>query len=261
MGAYSKTENVSDELLVSRIEDIALSCEKNGIPRFCGFFDARQKKLALKAASRYGFCRFKCWGGYPEAERVLIGVLPGDDFEDEQDDGESRFPVVSVKLKYPERACLTHRDILGAIMSLGLKRDAVGDILIFENFSVVYLKTEMLNYVLSQFDRIGRYNVKCEINDCDNLPIKYNFKEIRGTIASERIDCALSCLLKLSRSNCVELIKRGHVKVEYETCESPSRNIKKDYVITVAGHGKYIIVEIGPQTRKGRYNFLAKKYV
>ena len=49
---------------------------------------------------------------------------------------------------------LSHRDYLGALMSLGIERKTLGDILTHEDEAVIFLKKSITPYVLENLDKV-----------------------------------------------------------------------------------------------------------
>ena len=68
---------------------------------------------------------------------------------------EDIFPVGAVTFSFRKSDTLTHRDILGALMSLEIKRELLGDILTAEGYAVVFVHENAIELV-SSVDKIGR---------------------------------------------------------------------------------------------------------
>lgn len=74
---------------------------------------------------------------------------------------EDIFPVGAVTFSFRKSDTLTHRDILGALMSLEIKRELLGDILTAEGYAVVFVHENAIELV-SSVDKIGRVGVTAE---------------------------------------------------------------------------------------------------
>ena len=142
----------SDDLLLrSRIKDTVRLCDKRGVPCFLGFLDLREQAFAqhvLRGLAADAVCAF--WGGYPDAESAMLSVSPTYYTAEEAD-----YPLCAIAFRYRTQKTLTHRDILGTLMSHGIRRDAVGDILCGDGISVVFARSEICPFICDQVDRIG----------------------------------------------------------------------------------------------------------
>ena len=88
------------------------------------------------------------WGGYEDAQRRMFAAFPKELLPDSE-----RFPVISIYLSFRKEDSLSHRDFLGALMGLGIKREALGDILVGEGRCVLFCKEEIANFVETQLTK------------------------------------------------------------------------------------------------------------
>lgn len=245
----------SDNILRSRIEDVVRLCDKRTTPCYLGFLDLREKAAAqtilatLVDEDSYAF-----YGGYTEAERSLLAVFPAY-FPPEDAD----YPLRAVAFHYRTQRQLTHRDVLGTLMSAGIRRDAIGDILCGDGVSIVFVRNEIADYICEQIDRIGGEGVRITPNYAGDLPIHIEYEPIHETVAAPRLDCIVKALIHCSREKAAELIRIGSVSVNHRPCESVSTTIQEQTTISIRGYGRYVIQQIGPLTKKGRWTLLAGK--
>ena len=133
----------NDELFCSKIEDMTSLCFTRQKPVFSQFLTESQQALAKKVLQSIYFENYVFFGGSESSERKVLGV-----FYDEPE--RSAFPVSAIEFKYRPCDKLTHRDFLGTLMSLGIERDTVGDILVDNGRTVVFVKSELKDYIESQ---------------------------------------------------------------------------------------------------------------
>ena len=241
------------ELFVARINDIADICEKTCRPKYIGFLSPEQGVLATQILSKRAV-RFELSGGYPDASRVILGCFP--DWMD-----ETVFPITAVSFNYRKTDTLHHRDFLGSLMALGIKRETVGDILIEEGRAVAFLADEITDYVLSQVEKIGRVGVTLETGFKEPLPQQSELREFTETVASLRLDCVVAAVGGFSRAAANEKIANGFVAVNSVTVEKSTRFVSGGDILTVRGSGKYIIDSVCDRTKKDRIILKYKKYV
>lgn len=254
--ASTSNPHKEDQLFHSRVEDTVRLCEKRHYAAFIGFLDEREQMEAELVLRRLCVESYRFFGGYDDAERRMLGVFPVDDMAD-----VSSFPLCTLAFHYRADKLLTHRDVLGTLMAAGLRRDAVGDILCEQGLAVVFLRKEICAYVCDQVTKIGGESVRIETDYVGELPAAHSFAEIRDTVASPRLDAVLSALLRCSREQSAQLIRSEAVSIDHTVVRSVSRSVEAAQKVSVRGYGKYIIDELGPETKKGRLRFLARKYI
>ncbi|MBR7133601.1 MAG: hypothetical protein IKD04_08745 [Clostridia bacterium] len=241
------------ELLVARIKDTADICDKTQKPKFLGFLSAEEAVLAERLL-KTSIVSFKLFGGYEDAQRVMLGCFP--DWVENR-----KFPITPITFTYRPVDTLSHRDFLGSLMALGLKREAVGDILIEQGKAVVFVTDEVADYIINQIQKIGRTGVISQLGYCSPLPQAGVLAEFSDTIASERLDCVISALCKISRGAAVEKISEGYVRVNSVLCEKITRTVVEGDVITVRGNGKFVADSLSDKTKKNRIVFKYRKYI
>ena len=245
-----------ERLFLERIRDLVELCDQRSIPRFSAFLDERQQRIAGSAGTLPGVnCGF--WGGFPGAERKMFAALP----EYCSPEDPALYPIRVITAEYPRQYTLTHRDFLGALMNLGLRREAVGDILVGEGRAVLFLWETVADLVLSELTKAGRVGLRLTEGCPDELPAAHSFQEIAGTVSSMRLDCVAALLIRESRETTARLIRSGMVTVNSAVEESVSFQISAGDKIAVRGHGKFRVCEIGPPTRKDRLHITCQKYI
>ena len=255
-----KTSQISptqeDAVLLARVQEALQNARFRSKPSFVGFLDERQAMLAAAAAGRAKDVSFAMQGGYEGAGRVLFGAFPPF-FQQE----EEAFPLEAVTVRFRAGAQLSHRDLLGSLMSLGVTRDVIGDLLVEEGRAVFFARKEMVPFFVDELKKVGGEGVHVSAGAESPLPDGAKFAEFSATIASPRLDCVVAALCSCSRGTAVEMIEKGLVSLDFAECTSVPREVEEEDKITVRGKGKFIVDQIGPQTKKGRLGFRGRKYV
>ncbi len=238
------SDNTKNNLLISKLEDtfyLSLTRHKNC---YLGFLNEAEIFFAEEylKKSDYDFC---FWGGYENSQRKLLCALYKDFLCED-------VPVSAIEFSYRKSDKLSHRDFLGTIMSLGIERDTVGDILIDEGRAVVFVKSEIKDYIITQIDKIGGVGVKISDADLKNLPVKKEFNEEFVTISSLRLDSIVAVFAKVSREKAQKLISQGLVMLNYSPCTSLSKKVRENDIISVRKYGKCVIKNLIGETKKGR---------
>lgn len=239
-------------LFYARIDDTANICERTNRCKYLGFLSVEQAAAAKTYIGKRNV-RYSFWGGYDQAQRVMLGCFP------EWAQGDE-FPITAVTIKYRKADSLCHRDFLGSLMGLGLNREAVGDILIEEGKAVVFLSEEVVSFVVSQLEKIARTGVQVSIGFEGKLPEGDTLTELSTTVASERLDCVVAALAGISRNTASEKISQGLVSVNSFVTEKLTLSVKEGDVIAIRGKGKFIISSLDGRTRKNRVILNYKSY-
>lgn len=245
-----------DKILLSRVLDALDSAQLRMTPKFLGFLSPAEHALVSDAVNLLHFSGGSFFGGYERAERVFFGAFP-----DYMEASPELFPLRALSFIYRRQDQLSHRDFLGALMGLMVKREMIGDILVAPGRTVVFVHENVARMVLQELNKVGRVGVQgTEGFSPDMLP-QPEFKQLSSTVASMRFDCVLSFLLGMSREKCARLIRSGLAAVGGRVTEHVSQEIKVGDIITVRGYGKFEITAQETVTKKGRLTICAQKYL
>ena len=119
----------------------------------------------------------------------------------------------------------------------------------------------MTPYVCEQIDRVGGEGVTVLPHYCGELPVFHEYQEIRDSIASPRLDAVVKALIHVSREEAARLILTGLVSVDHCVTENVSKQLSAPCTISVRGHGRFLVDTFGPETKKGRLQFTARKCI
>ena len=242
--------------LPSRIQDAVLFVQRRNCPKFIGFLSEQETSLALSNLKYVTDVSYRLWAGYEEGERAVLGIFPPN-----MEIDTAVFPIVAVCFNYREQDKLSHRDFLGALMSLGIERDTVGDIAVDTGKTIVFLHKNIADYCLSQIQKIGSVGVSVNITDANNLSLTKRFEEKSATIASTRLDNIVGAICNLSRSKALQLIEDGFVAIDGIITTKSTKQIPSNCKLSVRGYGKFVVTAVDQITRKGRIILEYKKYI
>lgn len=239
---------------LARLSDLHRISEEKQIARFTAFCNERQGMIVREYARQTG-ANHLVYGGYPQAERRVAGFFPL-----WQTPEEDAFPIQAVTLYLPRGANLTHRDYLGSLMSLGLTRESVGDMIPCGGHCVLFLLGSVAPVVLEDLRKVGGVGVKTEAGAMDFEPPVPEFQELRGTVPSLRLDCLVRLVTGAARERSAGLIRAELVTLNHQPATSISRSWGQGDIVTIRGYGKFKVSEIGPPTKKGRLPVVCLKY-
>ncbi len=244
----------SDEILVKNVRSWAKKAGNSYLVKYTPFLDDRQLTMAEEALRGFEGC--KSFGGYENARRKLLCVYGGIDEPQDSD-----FPIYATTFRFKTVGgkVLCHRDFLGAFMSLDIRRECVGDIVVGEGVCVAFCTLP----VLGEITKVGSVGVSAE-EGCDALcgiDTEQKFEDISGTVASLRLDCVAALAACASRSEAERMIAAKSVSVGSVVCENESRLLREGDVFSIRGIGKFLLSGIGNVTRKNRIHVEIKKYI
>ena len=157
---------------------------------------------------------------------------------------------------------LSHRDWMGSLLSLGIKREVLGDIVIWDDFhAVVFCQAKAAAYLINELKKAGRdtvHAVPCRL-PAGFVP-RQQYIPVQRTVASPRADGVVRALCNVSREDAASLIQRGMVEINYDPVTETDAQVEQGDILSVRGYGKYRIDEIGRPTGRGRIHLAARKY-
>ena len=233
-----------DKLFVSKLDDAVYLSQKRQKPYFFSFLSEAEQALAKQYLGSIGFDSFGFYGGYENSERKVLCL----DYYDD----DPVYPISALEFKFRQADKLTHRDFLGALMSLGIERETVGDILVEDGRCVVFVKTEIADYIKSQISKIGRAGVKVSDADVSSLPKGRGEEEKSVIVSSLRLDNIVAAISGASRKKTKNLILSGNVTLNFFECTNISKSVCEGDVLTVRGKGKFKINGVMGETKKHR---------
>lgn len=245
----------SEKSVSLQIKDAIRLCRLRSRPYFAGFFNEDEMQQALPILEKEIPDNYMTWGGFENADRVMIGVFP-----DYLPCDKELFPIKTVEILYDSRFGLSHRDFLGAVMSLGIKRSFVGDIKIASGVAYVMLRTEIAPYVVSQMSKIGRVGVKAALSAFSDCKFEDDLQFLNLTVSSLRLDNVVSAVLNLSRDKSAQAVKSGLVSVNHAIKQLPSFILKESDTVIYKGKGKFVLFELAGESKKGKKKLIIKKY-
>lgn len=195
------------------------------------------------------------YGVFEECERKMISFS--------LEDTILSYPIDFLKITNKSKfKVLGHKDYLGTLMSLGVKREVFGDLVVEGNNCYVPVTMEITNYIIANLNTINTCpcDIKVIEQKVDEIPkVKYEEKVI--IITSQRLDNVISGITNLSRNNANTLINNGSVLINHLECVKKDKIVKPQDIITIRGYGKYKLFDIVGETQKNRLKVLIKKYL
>lgn len=246
-------------ILLARVLDKLELAQQRNVPARTDFLSPAQRAAVEDLLNACGHPRCLFRGGYEGAERTVCAFLP--DWQEEEDWDEEE-PLAALQCTFPKGADLSHRDMLGSLMGLGITREKIGDILMGEGQAQIITLRDTLPILLSQLSKAGRYPLKCSEVALSALTVKPpEVKTIRDTVATLRLDAVAASGFSVGRSKAASLIQSGKLQLNHRECLKPDKLVEEGDVLSCRGLGKCVVKEVLGESRKGRIMLLLERYV
>ena len=230
--------------------------EDNYTGKLTDFLDPRQLFIVQSVIGKHEETKVKIFGGTDKAERKRAWIYP-----DYLEPTIADFQLTLLEVQYPSKFVrIEHRDVLGSLMSLGMKREKFGDILYHKERIQFFIGKEMQEYLCLQLNRIGNVKVTLiekELEDAIRTTDKW--ETFTATTSSLRLDVILAAIFRISRQKTSIMIQQTQVKVNWHVVEQPAFECKEADIISVRGFGRGKIVEIDGKTKKDKWRLTVGK--
>jgi len=219
-------------------------------PKLTDFLDPREQQIVQSIVGSDEDVRVSFFGGVPFAERKRAFLYPPYIEPDEGDYG-----IVLFAVRYPDKfISLEHRDVLGALMSLGLRRGKFGDILVQGGEIQFFAAAEVADYIRLHVETIGKARVTLEpLPLSAAMPIEETWQEGTVTVSSLRLDAVLAQAFRLARDKARTLVESGLVKVNWRVVDKPDFVCGPGDVLSARGFGRCKLFSVEGPTKKERW--------
>ncbi len=250
---FYKTEE--DKLLVAKtLDKLTIATTKNKITN-TDFLDLRQISILEKLFKQLHNENHICFGGYKNAERKLV-IFFSDKFESNiiQKNYNQIMSIIQIILPNELKNKYTHKDYLSGLMKIGIKREKIGDIVVYENGADIIILNEISKYVITNLKELTRFSKSnIELKQIENIhEVQIKKEEINITVSSLRLDNIVSELARTSRTKVEEIISSGRIFLNFENEYKCTKLIKQGDIITIRGKGRFEINSIIGNTKKGK---------
>ncbi len=255
-----------DELLLAHARDLLRTAANDGYLTHTGFLDLHQRSVlqALEREAGREVVLF-FYGGYPDAERTAALFVPR---YFEAASPEALFsaqpelqPMSLLRFDKDKFSVLSHRDYLGALMGLGIKRTLLGDILADETGAFIVCLESARRFLLEHLTSAGRATLTGRIAAFSELSQREErFAERFASVASLRLDTVLGAAFSLSRTGASQAIASGVVFLNSVQTLKPDTRVNAGDKLVLRGKGKVVLSEVRGESKKGRVHIVLRKY-
>ena len=246
---------IDDKQRLIELADISYS---KGQYTFTGFLSLAEQAAYYEIERELAYVHPKLFGGCDIAERKMIRFG-----NDEELGYEQEFPISAIKIKpaidkFADN--LTHRDFLGALMNLGIKRETLGDILIKDNAACVFCRENISGFITDNLTRIKHTTVEARITDDIEELTKPELEDHIIQVQSVRADTVIARVFNMSRQESQNMFSAGLVFVNGRECTDNSGILKTGDILSARGKGKFEYAGETGLSKKGKINCKVRIY-
>lgn len=239
------------DLILSWQDDVGTTYQR----KRSDFLDPREQWIFQSVLGKHPDYQWELFGGDPDSERKRAILAPYYEEIKPKD-----FGLTLLKAQYPTKFVeLTHRDVLGSFMSLGIKRSKLGDLFVKDGVIQIVVDEDISTYVQMNLTKIKNASVTFQdIELSEIIKSEEQWLENEGTVSSPRLDAILKEIYRLSRSKASEAIGKGMIKVNHQLVEDPSFIVHEGDVLSFRGKGRAVVELFHGITKKDKHRFSYK---
>ena len=257
-------KNKEEKMLLAEIFDKAENTDKKNKIEYTDFLDMSQIKLVQNFINKQGVSNYILTGGFEEAERKIFIFYP-EKFNEQvvKKNIQNIIQIIRIQLPDDLKGKYTHRDYLGGVMKLGVKREKLGDIIVDNNGADIIIDKEICKFLLENLKELTRFSKSIiTLENIQNLRnVEIRKEELEIIVSSLRLDNIISELARCSRNKALEIINMERVFINFQVETKKTKQIKEGDIITIRGKGRFIIKEKIGQTKSGRTILKIEKFI
>ena len=182
-----------ESFLKNRFSDLANSSYNRNIYTYTDFLNLNEISILNSYKNQLPPVNVELAGGNDYAER-RIAVFSPEDIYYTQDLPIKLIEIAPINSHYADK--LSHRDVLGAILNLGIVRNKIGDIFLKDNQAYVYCMDDISGYIAENLKKIKHTIVKCTVRIWKLLILHLNLKLLKALFQILGLTALLQQLLE-----------------------------------------------------------------
>lgn len=258
LNRYTKKE---EKLLASFVIDKINKFENTGYVTFTYFLDLNEKQITIDILNKLKI-KYNVFSPIQDISRFVVFLVP--DYFNDNDIYEmySKY-ITCIKVVGIKRQPFTHSQCMGTIYSLGIKREMLGDIFVFNKACYFFAFKSIEKYILSNLGKIAKIEVNTsilELNSDEIRNIHIDFKSVDIIVSSLRIDTILAEVFKLSRNEVKEKINKGYLYINSKEMYFVAYSVIQGDIISFKHFGKFKVGNVIRSTKSGKTVINIQKY-
>ena len=247
--------NKDYEDLIIRVEDLITNVINFNSFKILYFVNEPEQAIILSCLNHYDNVKCKFVSQIENSE-LKVAVFSSQNVDTSEIEVTKLF-----KIRYNSKFNqIDHRDVLGSLMALNIKRNHIGSIVVEDDYLYFEALASLTKYLAENLTKIKRVNVKLE--ECNDLIMSTpTYQEFQGIIKSYRLDNVVKLITKLSSAQTKDYILTANVKVNQIETTNFSKPCNDSDIISLKGYGRFKLIIDDKITKKGNYVVKYLKYV
>lgn len=247
-----------ERIFFSQILDKINRFEKSNQIMVTSFLDIYQVEFLIPILNQHDIA-YQIYAPNVYCEKKVIFFVPSDTATIDYDKY-----LCCIQISNQRYHPLKHRDYMGSIYHLGIKREMIGDIILEkEEAAYAFFIKSVSEYVMQNLVKVANQEVSLSLLPLDSEKVKslrISYQSICVNIASFRVDCILSSVYNKSRTITKEKIEKSQVFVNAKLVVSPNKLLKEGDIVSCKGMGKFRIGNLVKKTKNGNLVVEIEKY-
>lgn len=233
--------------ITERANDLLDRSYAKNIYTYSDFLTSAEQAEVLSVA---GDSAVEFFGGCDFAERKKARFGRKEDISSASDYSLTILKISPRGVKFADD--ISHRDVLGATLNLGVERGKIGDIFVRGGEAYIIVDEKIKPLIVSELKKVGRNPV--EINEAVEIPESFRpeRQKKRVSVAALRADAIVGGAFDLSREESSSLFKKARISVNGKDFPDGSKKLKTGDAVSVRGYGKFAFTGEDGQSRKGK---------
>lgn len=241
-----------DNFLVNIISSVFREVYEKNKPYISNFLNTTEQELFVIEAKKYPSLTLTFDGGMANAEYQKAIISPKN--------LDIKADITILKISFnPRYLQLTHRNLLGSLIHLGIQRNRIGDISVEETCAYVAVSSNLVLFIKENLTTIHHQEVIIS-EMIEEITLEDKGIEKTIFLQSNRLDSVIAQAYNISREDSLALIKREMVKVNQKVVIKSFQNLKPCDIISVAHKGRIKIIDDSTTSRSGRIVMKIKIY-
>lgn len=253
--SYIRDEEIRSN--INRFYDILISAKKNKEINITNFLNPKEIEYAKALLNKEVDIDYMISNVPINCEKSIIILWDNNIYDKSFIDQFDYLGLLQIKAN----SDLSHRDILGAVLNLGVAREKVGDIFFYNQDIYLVASLAIAKFLNLNLTKIKRENISTKLINENIEKDRQEFEVKTDIIQSTRLDLLVAKMAAVSRSDAKKLISSAKIKLNYETNTDPSSKIEENSLVSIRGYGRFIYSKNLGTTKKDKLRVEYKKYL